>query len=153
MVKYKGSVLLKRPKSGPVYYHLWHSPCLGFDVIILVVNCCKELPDVSLEHPQQVEKGFQLTPQFSPCPRIPLPKPAQQLGRMLFTLLYRAGLLVSRICAFYFILDLTRNNTLPILYSNYLSSNMSIWVYESLDFFMRIDVFIILGHHWKHLSK
>ena len=27
MVKYKGSVLLKRPKSGPVYHHLWHSPC------------------------------------------------------------------------------------------------------------------------------
>ena len=28
MVKYKGSVLLKRPKSGPVYHHLWHSPCV-----------------------------------------------------------------------------------------------------------------------------
>ena len=26
MVKYKGSVLLKRRKSGPVYHHLWHSP-------------------------------------------------------------------------------------------------------------------------------
>ena len=26
MVKYKGSVLLKRGKSGPVYHHLWHSP-------------------------------------------------------------------------------------------------------------------------------
>ena len=31
MVKYKDSVLLKRPKSGPVYHHLWHSPfILGF---------------------------------------------------------------------------------------------------------------------------
>ena len=26
MVKYKGSVFLKRPKSGPAYHHLWHSP-------------------------------------------------------------------------------------------------------------------------------
>ena len=26
MVKYKGSVLIKRRKSGPVYHHLWHSP-------------------------------------------------------------------------------------------------------------------------------
>ena len=28
MVKYKGSVLLKRPQSSPVYHHLWHSPWL-----------------------------------------------------------------------------------------------------------------------------
>ena len=26
MVKYKGSDLLKRPKSGSVFHHLWHSP-------------------------------------------------------------------------------------------------------------------------------
>ena len=26
MVKYKGNALLKRPKSGPVFHHLWHSP-------------------------------------------------------------------------------------------------------------------------------
>ena len=28
MVKYKGNALLKRPKSGPVFHHLWHSPFL-----------------------------------------------------------------------------------------------------------------------------
>ena len=27
MVKYKGNALLKRQKSGPVFHHLWHSPC------------------------------------------------------------------------------------------------------------------------------
>ena len=27
MVKYKGNTLLKIPKSGPVFHHLWHSPC------------------------------------------------------------------------------------------------------------------------------
>ena len=30
MVKYKGSVLLKRPRSGPIYHHLWHGSCERF---------------------------------------------------------------------------------------------------------------------------
>ena len=38
MVKYKGSVLLKRPKSGPVYHHLWHSPLCKKFVVICTVN-------------------------------------------------------------------------------------------------------------------
>ena len=29
MVKYKGSALVKRPKSGPVFHHLWHSPYIS----------------------------------------------------------------------------------------------------------------------------